>query len=104
MRRLRLPIVVLGLLAGCASERQAPAGVVAVAAVGEPAAILPPLAYETVARDIGDLVYERLAILDPAGAPVDPAAYRPALAVRWERLDSLTWRFHLRSGARWHRS
>lgn len=102
MRRLRPFILVLVALAGCAGERQAPAGAVAVAAVGEPAAILPPFAYETVARDIGDLVYERLATLEPAGAPVDSAAYRPALAVRWERLDSLTWRFHLRPGARWH--
>ena len=29
------------------------------------------------------------------------AAYRPALAASWERVDSLTWRFHLRPGARW---
>jgi peptide/nickel transport system substrate-binding protein len=102
MHCLRCRIVVLIALAACAGERNAPAGAVAVAVVGEPEAILPPLAYETVARDIGDLVYERLATLDPAGAPVDTAAYRPALAVRWERLDSLTWRFHLRPGALWH--
>ena len=31
-----------------------------------------------------------------------PAAYRPGLAERWERIDSLNWRFHLRPGARWH--
>ena len=102
MRCLRCPIVVLVALAACAGERHAPAGTVAVAVVGEPEGILPPLAYETVARDIGDLVYERLATLDPAGAPVDTTAYQPSLAARWERVDSLTWRFHLRPGARWH--
>jgi peptide/nickel transport system substrate-binding protein len=47
-------------------------------------------------------VYERLADLAPGGAPIDTGAYRPALAERWERTDSLTLRFHLRRGARWH--
>ena len=74
---------------------------VAVAAIGEPASILPPLAVETVARDIGDLVYERLADLEPGKPPIDTAAYRPRLAERWERIDSLTWRFHLAPRAQW---
>jgi peptide/nickel transport system substrate-binding protein len=73
-----------------------------IAAIGEPGSILPPLVEETVGRDIGDQVFERLAVLQPAGAPIDTSAYRPALAQRWERLDSLTWRFHLRPEARWH--
>ena len=63
--------------------------------------ILPPLVTETVGRDIGDQIFERLAVLEPGRAPIDPAAYRPALAASWERVDSLTWRFHLRPGARW---
>ena len=102
MRRRGCSIAVLVTLMACAGERRLPGGTVVVAAVGEPESILPPLAYETVARDIGDLVYERLATLAPAAAPVDTAAFRPALAARWERVDSLTWRFHLRPGARWH--
>src|SRR5262249_57128320 len=73
----------------------------AIAATGEPSHLLPPLAVETVARDIGDQVYERLADLAPGGAPIDTSAFRPALAARWERVDSGTWRFHLRPGARW---
>ena len=73
-----------------------------IAAIGEPATILPPLVDETVGRDIGDQVFERLAVLAPGGAPIDTAAYRPALAESWERRDSLTWRFRLRPGARWH--
>lgn len=76
-------------------------GTVVVAATGEPSHLLPPLAVETVARDIGDQIYERLADLAPGGAPIDTTAYRPALASRWERVDSVTWRFHLRPGARW---
>ncbi|HEX6991279.1 MAG TPA: ABC transporter substrate-binding protein, partial [Gemmatimonadales bacterium] len=70
-------------------------------AVGEPPAVLPPLTYESVGRDVGDLVWERLASLAPGGASIDSAAYRPGLAERWERVDSLIWRFHLRPGAMW---
>jgi peptide/nickel transport system substrate-binding protein len=97
--------LVIGLtLLGC-RERSSPAGkaggIVVVAAVGEPTSVLPPLATETVARDIGDLVYDRLADLRPGKSPIDTAAYQPRLASRWERLDSVTWRFHLAPKARW---
>jgi peptide/nickel transport system substrate-binding protein len=102
MGRLGCSVAALVALMACAAERRSPAGTVVVAAVGEPESILPPIAYETVARDIGDLVYERLATLAPGGAPVDTAAFQPGLADRWERADPLTWRFHLRPGARWH--
>ena len=88
---------------GCGRDRPACArcGTVVVAATGEPSQLLPPLVGETVGRDIGDQVYERLADLAPGAAPIDSTAYRPALAERWERVDSLSWRFHLRPGARW---
>jgi peptide/nickel transport system substrate-binding protein len=93
----------LALLAACA--REAPpcgdCGTVVVAAAGEPSTLFPPLIYEAVGRDISDQVYERLANLAPDAAPIDPTGYRPGLATRWERVDSLTWRFHLRPGARW---
>jgi peptide/nickel transport system substrate-binding protein len=56
---------------------------------------------ETVARDISDQIYERLAYLSPGSSPVDQSAYRPGLAERWERIDSLNWRFRLRPNARW---
>jgi len=95
---------VLLLLAACTRETPTPCqecGTVVIAAAGEPSSLFPPLIFETVGRDIADQVYERLADLAPDAAPIDPAGYRPALAERWERVDSLTWRFHLRSGARW---
>ena len=103
MRRVeRLCAAALALgVAGCGSGREAVLRPVVVAAVGEPASVLPPLAVETVARDIGDLVYGRLADLERGKPPIDPTAYRPRLAERWERVDSLTWRFHLARGARW---
>ncbi|HEU4697664.1 MAG TPA: peptide ABC transporter substrate-binding protein [Gemmatimonadales bacterium] len=107
----------LGGIGGCRSEGGAGSGkgadstrtalacdcgTVVVAAIGEPATILPPLVRETVGRDIGDLVWERLADLKPGGVPIDTTAYEPRLAARWERVDPLTLRFHLRPGARWH--
>ncbi len=76
-------------------------GTAVVAAIGEPNSVLPPLVYETVGRDIGDLIFERLADLQAGGSPVDSSAFVPRLASNWQRVDSLTWRFHLRPGARW---
>ncbi|MGE0352430.1 MAG: ABC transporter substrate-binding protein [Gemmatimonadales bacterium] len=100
--RLALFWIPLLLVASCGRDRDCPdCGTVVVAAVGEPSAVLPPLSYETVGRDIGDLVYERLADLEPGRPTVDPAAYRPRLASSWDRVDSLTLRFHLRRGASW---
>ena len=75
-----------------------------IAATGEPDALLPPLVGETVGRDVGDLIFEHLAVLPGGASPLDSSAYRPGLAIRWERVDSLTLRFHLRPGARWHDS
>ena len=73
-----------------------------VAAVGEPSSLLPPLVFETVGRDISDQIFERLADLPADGSPLDPAAYRPVLAERWERIDDRRWRFHLRRDVTWH--
>jgi peptide/nickel transport system substrate-binding protein len=91
------------LAAGCTREPPPceKCGTIVIAAVAEPTALFPPLVGETVGRDIGDQVFERLADLAPGGAPIDSNAYQPRLASRWERLDSVTWRFHLRPNARW---
>jgi peptide/nickel transport system substrate-binding protein len=102
-----IPALLVGIsvlpTAGCTRENPPceKCGTVVIAAVAEPTAIFPPLVGETVGRDIGDQVFERLAELAPGGAPIDSTAYQPRLASRWERLDSVTWRFHLRPNARW---
>jgi peptide/nickel transport system substrate-binding protein len=93
----------LMILLGCA-DRQAvcsDCGTVVVAATSEPSSLVPPLVDQTVGRDIGDQIYERLAYLEPGASPIGPSSYRRGLAERWERIDSLTWRFHVRPGARW---
>lgn len=105
MRGLRLlfaSTLVAAMFSGCDRVNSCPScGAVVISAVGEPPSIFPPLAVETVGRDIGDLIFERLADLQPGRPTIDEAAYTPGLASRWERLDSLTWRFTLRDGARW---
>lgn len=95
-------LVLLTLAAGCKGDSACPrCDTIVVAATGEPSSLLPPLVVETVGRDISDQIYERLADLSPGGAPVDSTAFRPRLADKWERIDSLSWRFHLRPDARW---
>ncbi len=104
--RSRPSLLLLGsllVLPACGGEATCPrCDTLVIAATGEPESVLPPLVVETVGRDISDLVYEHLADLAPGAAPIDSAAYHPALAERWERVDSLTLRFHLRPHARWH--
>ena len=104
LRRQTWRAVIGGLVVlACGKEADCPrCDTLVIAAVGEPSSILPPTVMETVGRDVGDLVYERLAELAPGAAPIDANAFRPKLATRWERVDSLTLRFHLRPGARWH--
>jgi peptide/nickel transport system substrate-binding protein len=102
--RAGLPLLVGAVLGGCADRQwDCPdCGTVVISATSEPTTLIPPLVTETVGRDISDQVYERLAYLVPKASPIDPQGYRPGLADRWERIDSLTWRFHLRERARWH--
>ncbi len=88
--------------AGCRPEPCPRCETLVITALGEPDALVPPLVWESVGRDIGDLVFERLARPQPGAPPDDPAGYLPALAERWEAVGADGWRFHLRPGARWH--
>lgn len=98
----RYAVALVALAAACGGEKECPrCDTIVIAATSEPSALLPPLVYETVGRDISDQVYERLADLKPDGSTIDPSAYAPRLAQSWERIDSLTWKFTLRPGAKW---
>src|SRR5919112_2305736 len=68
----RLTASVLPLLGAC-GDRIEPCkdcGTAVVAAIGEPASLVPPLVVETVGRDISDQIFERLAILEPGASPI----------------------------------
>ncbi len=99
-----LSLLALSLIVGCQDRRSDcdQCGTVVVSATSEPSSLLPPLIGETVGRDVSDQVFERLAYLAPRASPIDPKSFRPGLAEEWERIDSLSWRFRLRPGARWH--
>ena len=97
----RCLVLTFGAVVACAREAPTRPAPVVVAATGEPESVFPPLVVETVGRDVSDLVFERLADIEPGGAPVNPGSYRPRLAAAWEQMDSLHWRFHLAEGARW---
>ena len=105
LRRPALAALVAGLTLTAACRKAGPAcaacDTLVLAATGEPSTLVPPLIQESVGRDIADLVYERLAVLRRGAPPIDTAGYQPGLAAAWQRLDSLTWRFTLRPGARW---
>jgi peptide/nickel transport system substrate-binding protein len=94
-----LALVVIGC--GGGEKKCTRCDTIVIAATGEPSSVLPPLVVETVGRDISDQIFERLADLAPGKPPIDTGAYRPGLADKWERIDNLNWRFHLRPGARW---
>ena len=101
-----LRVVAVTLLAlpilSCGGERDCPTcHTLVISAIGEPPSIFPPLVVETVGRDISDQVYERLADLRTDRPTTDESAFGPALARSWDRVDSLSIRFHLRDGARW---
>ena len=103
---LRLAFLLLAgaaALPGC-GERQpcARCETLVIAAVGEPDHLLPPFVWQSLGRDIADFMFERLAVLEPGRSPLDSGGYRPGLAASWARVDSSTWLFHLRPGARWH--
>ncbi len=106
MTRSWRAVLGVGLIAilGCGERKPAciTCSTVVVAAAGEPVTLIPPLIADAVGRDVSDLMFERLADLQPGASPIDSSAYVPRLSDRWERIDSLTWRFHLRPGARWH--
>jgi peptide/nickel transport system substrate-binding protein len=95
-------LLILALACGREEPDCPRCGTLVIAATGAPDALLPPLVGGTVGRDISDLMFERLAVLRGGAPPGDSTAYAPGLASRWERVDSLTLRYHLRPGARWH--
>jgi len=98
-----LTVLLAGGIACARNQDSCPrCGTLVIAAAGEPDALLPPLVGTTIGRDVSDLIYERLANLKSGGSPIDSSEYTPGLATRWERIDSVTLRFHLRPGARWH--
>lgn len=56
----------------------------------------------TINTEVADQLFLRLANLGPDRRTADERSFEPALARRWERLDSLTLALELDPRARWH--
>ena len=83
-------LLLLLLLCGASANAQT----LRIALAAEPDGLDPHHFAMTPNSTIRDHVYEELVFSDPASRTI------PGLATSWERLDDLTWRFHLRATAR----
>jgi len=76
-------------------------GTLVFASVGEPETLLPPVVQSSVARDVSDQVFLKLADLGLSTNTIGDEDFHPALAARWEWDDPLTLVFHIDPRARW---
>ena len=78
-------------------------GTLVISTPGDPNALLPPLVSTVQARQVTDLVYDRLALLGDSLNTIGDRGFVPALAKSWIwSRDSLSIAFHLHPRARWH--
>jgi len=98
--------VVCALAAGHAVSQARPPGTVVIVTGQYPSSPIPTVmegAQSTTAnQDLSDQLFLRLANLGSDRHTADEGSFQPALARRWERLDSLTLAIELDPRARWH--
>lgn len=92
------------LLCGCGTESgKAPGGTMAIAAGGDPDALIPTLAQTTTAAEIVDMIYDRLADIGDSLNITGDGGFTPRLADRWTwSRDSMSIAFHINPAAKWH--
>jgi peptide/nickel transport system substrate-binding protein len=89
------------LIAGC-SGREGAGGTVVIGSGQDPKALFPPTATTTQAREVFELIFQRLADRGAALNTLGDSGFVPRLAQRWEwSRDSLRVTFHLDPSARW---
>ena len=105
MRRALLPLAVLSLCVTGARRapecRGAYCGTLVFVSGGQPDILLPPVSVSSLARDIHDQIFLKLADIGMELNTVGDRGFVPQLARRWEFRDSLTLVFHLDPRARW---
>lgn len=75
----------------------------AIAAGGDPDALIPPLVQTTTAAEVVDMMYDRLADIGDSLNIVGDRGFTPRLADRWTwSRDSLSIAFHINPNAKWH--
>src|SRR6267378_4411268 len=102
--RISLAALVCVALASCSRPpgcSGAYCGTLVFASVGEPEALLPPVAQSSTARDASDQIFLKLADLGLSTNTIGDEDFTPLLAERWEWDGPLTLVFHLDPRARW---
>ncbi len=96
-------VAAIALLAACAGkEGGSGRGTVIIGTGQDPKTLFPPNADLTQAREVTELLFQRLADRGPALNTVGDAGYVPRLAQRWDwSPDSLRVTFHIDPRARW---
>jgi peptide/nickel transport system substrate-binding protein len=104
MRRLAMAVLLATLPAGARSlTAQQPSGTIIIAVPAEASAPVPTLySNDASNRELGDLLFLRLAEPGPTLRTSDEKSYEPRLAKSWHRRDPLTLVFELDPRARWH--
>lgn len=77
-------------------------GTLVIASLAEPSTLNPALAGDIEARDVHDLIFEKLADLGPDMNTLGDTGFVPKLAQSWHRENDRTLVFTLRPNARWH--
>ena len=108
--RVVVALALIVLSAACTTDERKNAtdpashgGTLVITASGDPEILLPPLASTVPSKIIGDMVYDRLAMVGDSMNVVGDVGFKPQLARRWTwSPDSLSIAFSLDSGSRWH--
>jgi peptide/nickel transport system substrate-binding protein len=98
-------IALVALAAGaCGGDATAGrGGTVIIAGFSDPDNLLPPVERTLAAKEVSDLLFDKLAEIGPGLNTVGDSGFEPRLAQRWEWSgDSLRVTFHLDARARWH--
>ena len=97
-------ILCVVLLCGCGTDSgKSAGGTMAIAAGGDPDALIPSLAQTTTAAEIVDMIYDRLADIGDSLNIVGDGGFTPRLADRWTwSRDSMSIAFHINPSAKWH--
>lgn len=107
MRCLAMAVLLATLPVGVrpltAQQPGGPRGTIVIAVAAEATSPVPTLySNDAASRELGDLIFLRLADPGPTLRTSDEGSFQPRLARRWRRPDPLTLVFELDPRARWH--
>jgi peptide/nickel transport system substrate-binding protein len=94
-------------MCGCvgteSSSAKSSGGTLAISTGGDPDVLIPSLAQTTIAAQVVDMIYDRLADIGDSLNIVNDKGFNPRLADHWTwGADSLSIAFHVNPKAKWH--